>query len=130
MQARLINLATDYMDFANWWSDWSWPIIPPDYLPPIGIIIEDGLTKYCAGWLYQMDAKICMIEWIISNKDAPKEERSKALDLLVTALTDAARDRGFKSVFTAIKTPRLIQRFESAGYGVSDKAMTHMIRRL
>jgi hypothetical protein len=130
MQARLINLATDYMDFANWWSDWGWPIISPDYLPPIGIIIEDGTTKYCAGWLYQMDAKICMIEWIISDKNAPKPERGEALEMLISALCVSAKERGFKSVFSALKTPRLIKRFEAAKFVVSDTAMTHLIRRL
>lgn len=130
MQTRLVDLATDYLDFANWWSDWGWPVIAPDYLPPIGLVVEDGLTKICAGWLYQLDAKICMIEWIVSNKDAEKKQRGEALDMLIESLCEAAKDRGFKSVFSALKTPRLIKRFEEAKFTISDTSMTHVIRRL
>ena len=130
MRARLVDLATDYLVFANWWSDWQFPIIPPDHLPETGIIVEDDDFKSCAGWLYKMDAKICMVEWIISNIAAPKKARGAALHILIESLLTAAKENGFKTVFSSIKTPKLIQRFEQCGFVAGEKDMTNMIRRL
>ena len=129
MQSRLIQ-ATDYLTIANWWSDWGFPIIPPDYLPTTGVMMEDEENQYCAGWLYQMDCKLCMIEWIVSNKNAPTKQRSEALNLLIENLCGIAKDRGFKSVFSSLKIPSLIKRFEKQGFLSTDTGMTNVIRRL
>eukprot|EP01050_Picozoa_sp_SAG11_P037920 SAG11_NODE_15206_length_585_cov_1.479424_2_plen_83_part_01 len=65
----------------GWWKDWGWEAPSRDFLPQDGqggIMVWDGDTPVCAGFLYNTNSKVAWVDWIISNKEY-KESRKEAL---------------------------------------------------
>jgi hypothetical protein len=52
----------------------------------------------CAGFLYQTDSKLALVENIVSAPDSPRDLRRSALNAVLDALCEQARCRGFKVV--------------------------------
>lgn len=74
--------------------------------------------RTAAGWLYRTDSKTAFLGSIISDKDAPKDVRSVALDKLLVAIRDEARELGFKMLVGSPSVPALIDRFERHGFAL------------
>jgi len=117
---------TDYPTLASWWRARDWSVPSYDMLPATGMIV-DGVA---AGFLYRTDSKICWLEFVISNPESDKSDRSQALNLIIDDLLSQAKESGFKSVFTSLEHPGLIQRYEDFGFLITDTKMSNMIKRL
>lgn len=118
--------ASDYSDVASWWKAHNWPVLPIEALPKLGFIVPG----VCAGWLYETDSTLCWLEWVVSNPLTSKEERSVALDEVISSLLSRAKELGFKQVFTTVVHPKLVDRYKNHGFVVTDQAMTNLIRSL
>ena len=116
----------DYKTLHEWWKAYDWQSVPYNCLPKTGYII-DG---YCAGFLYKTDSNIAWLEWIISNKNANKEEKAKALDSLISKLIDDAKKEGFKLIFTSVSNKSLVDRYKQHGFNVTDENMVNLIKEL
>lgn len=117
---------SDYFELCGWWNKHNWPCIPLDHLPENGFIVE-GLA---AGFLYKTDSKFGLLEFVVANPDSSKEDRAQALDLVIDNTLNLAKELGFKSIFSSITHPKLIQRYQEHGFMMTDENMTNMIRRL
>lgn len=129
MVTRYFDSNKDYTDVATWWSGHNWPIIPPDYLPKLGIIVEDDDFKYCCGWLYRTDSLIAWLEYVVTNPAAPMKRRSVAINLLIEELSDKAKQMGYGCIFTSAISGGLIRRFKKADFVVGDEGMTNLVRK-
>jgi len=129
MQARYFEVSKDYATIANWWNGHNWPIVAPDFLPKLGLIIEDEEHKYCCGWLYRTDSLIAWVEFIVSNPKAPMKKRSEAINLLIEELLQKARQMGYGCVFTSVSQKGLMRRFAKQGFVVGDTNITQMTRK-
>lgn len=126
---------TDYEDILlKWWSDWKWLAPQKDFLPDNGkggVIIFDGDTPVCAGFMYLTNSSVAWIDWIISNKEYRKKPlRKEAIKLLVAALTNISKDSGSKYGYALIKSKSLIEVYESFGYTKGDSYTNEMIKVL
>ena len=130
MKTRELDLKTDYGDLKRWWRTWSWPAVPEELLPGVGLIVESKTQKLAMGFLYSTDSDFAWIEWITGNPDADKFQRREALDILIDELSERAKADGFTTVFTTMKHPGLIERALLHGFVVTDKDMTNLVRRL
>lgn len=127
MEVRPYKRETDYPTLAQWWNAHKeWTAIPVDILPEIGAVVEG----VCAGFLYRTDSKIAWIEWIISNPESEPAVRARGLDLVIEALLGIAKDLGFVSVFSAVKHPKLLERYKQFNFIETDRDMIHGIWRL
>lgn len=132
---RALN-ETDYEDIlVGWWKDWGWESVPTkDFLPDSGkggIMVMDGDTPICAGFMYITNSRISWIDWIISNKQyRVKPNRKEAIKLLVSSLTEMIKNSGSKYVYTLFKGNDLISVFESNGYIKGDSYTSEMIKIL
>ncbi len=117
--------ATDFNILQEWWTAHGFSMTPA-MLPKVGFIVEG----VCAGFLYETDSAFALFEWVISNPASTKEERDVGLDLVITAAIDEAQSLGFKLLYSSIKHPALIARYEKHGYIASDTGMVSMIRGL
>ena len=56
----------------EWWKDWGWTPPPKDFLPQEGtggmMVLDPDGTPICAGFIYITNSKVCLIEFIVSNK--------------------------------------------------------------
>jgi hypothetical protein len=120
--------ADDYETVSLWWKQWEWAGIPEAFLPENGLIVTAEGTPVCAAFIYRTDTPIYWVENYISDKTADKIIRSDALDLLVLASIEKAKDMGALVVMSSIKHTGLGRRLEKSGFVVSDKNMTVYMR--
>ena len=134
LKIRVLN-DTDYEEIlTKWWKDWNWDAPMKDFLPDEGkggMIVFDGITPVCAGFLYATNSKVAWIDWIISNeKYRVKPTRKSAIKLLIQVLTDAAKEGGYTYSYALIKSKPLIQVYEDYGYIQGDSYTSEMIKKL
>jgi len=116
----------------GWWKDWEWEAPSRDFLPQDGqggIMVWDGDTPVCAGFLYNTNSKVAWVDWIISNKDY-KESRKEALSILIQTLTSVAKNLDNKFAYALIKHNGLIGVYEQQGYTTGDSYNKEMIKVL
>lgn len=116
----------------GWWKDWGWEAPNRDFLPQDGqggIMVWDGDTPVCAGFLYNTNSKVAWVDWIISNKEY-KESRKEALSILIQTLTSVAKNLDNKFAYALIKHNGLIGVYEQQGYTTGDSYNKEMIKLL
>lgn len=130
MRIKLFDAEKDYSDLCSWWKAQNWPSIERDFLSKTGIIVENDKDKLCAGFLYTTDSSFAIMEFIIGNPEVPKDERGKALDMLINELSKEAKKQGFKALFTMTNHSKLIDRYTKNDFQETDKNVSHFVRRL
>ena len=116
----------------GWWKDWGWEAPNRDFLPQDGaggVMVWDGDTPVCAGFLYNTNSKVAWVDWIISNKEY-KESRKEALSILIQTLTSVAKNLDNKFAYALIKHNGLIGVYEQQGYTTGDSYNKEMIKAL
>lgn len=126
---------TDYEDvLIGWWNDWGWKAPKKEFLPENGtggIMICDGDTPICAGFLYITNSSVAWVDWIISSKTYRKKpQRQQAIELLIDTLTNIARNSGNKYTYALIKNKNLIDTYKNVGYVQGDSYTSEMIKTL
>jgi hypothetical protein len=126
---------TDYQGIlVGWWKDWGWEPPKKDFLPDEGkggVIVFDGDTPICAGFLYVTNSKVTWVDWIISNKQYRKKPaRSEAIKLVISTLTNISKSLDCKYVYALLKSKNLIETYESFGYVKGDSYTSEMIKIL
>lgn len=124
---------TDYENvLTKWWQDWKWTAPTKDFLPDNGtggLIVYDGETPVCAGFMYATNSSVCWVDWIISNRNyTDKEGRKLALRLLIETLTNAATSSGSKYIYALIKNQHLTKVYQELGYAKGDSYTSEMIK--
>jgi len=101
----------------GWWHDWEWTPPQQDFLPDNGaggMIVYDGETPVCAGFIYVTNSKVVWVDWIISNKNyTDREGRRLALRLLIESLTNISINSGSKYIYTLIKNQSYLDWYPS-----------------
>lgn len=120
----------DYQIISKWWKDQNWPIVPLENLPTYGLMVWLDEVPLAAGFIYQTDSSMALLEWIVSNPEVAHELRGQALDILLDDLCFMAKKLGFKQLFTMAKNERLIEREKSHGFLKTDDQMIHLIKEL
>jgi hypothetical protein len=126
---------SDYEEIlVGWWKQWNWEPPVKDFLPDDGkggIMIYDGDTPICAGFVYITNSKVAWVDWIISNKEYRiKDKRREAIKLLIEYLTIISKNTGSKYAYALIKNQSLIQTYKDLGYIKGDSYTSEMIKIL
>jgi hypothetical protein len=119
---------------VGWWNAWGWTPPKKDFLPDDGkggIMVYDGEEPICAGFIYTTNSKVAWVDWIISSKEYRKKpERSEAIKLLVSTLTNICRNTGHKYTYALIKHPSLVETYKEIGYMKGDGYIGELIKVL
>jgi hypothetical protein len=83
--------------------------------PRVGFIVP-GVA---AGFLYQTDSDVALLEGYVTNPKASSTERHQALDGITQKLLESAADLGFRTVWAITKDA-----------GISLRAQKHKMTRL
>lgn len=105
-----INNIIHFPLIQSWYKDRKrkgWVEMPRHFFPEIGFIIYDKKTdKYLyAGWLYQSDSSVSVLDWIVGN---PKHKNKEALEKLIESICIYAERQGYKYVFSIFDTKGLL----------------------
>ena len=126
---------TDYEEIlVEWWKQWNWEPPVKDFLPDDGkggIIVYDGDTPICAGFIYVTNSKVAWVDWIISNKEYRiKDKRREAIKLLIESLTNICKNTGSKYGYALIKNQSLVKTYKDLGWSKGAAYTSEMIKIL
>lgn len=110
-----------YDDLMGFWTQHGLPAVPREFLPPTGLVVYDGETLLCGGFLVKSDTAVAAIGSICANPAVDKATRSEALDLLLLKLSELAQQGGFTMVSVATNVPALQARYERLGFKPVDR---------
>lgn len=122
--------SADYLLLHAWWVEHGFPPVAQHCLPNEGIVVTNEGSSLCAGFLIKTDTSIAWMEWLVKDPSAPKELTHEGLNILINALSQRAREQGFKTVFTSSDNTKLIDRLKSQGFLVGDENTTQLMRRV
>ena len=126
MNVRYIKLPDDYEVLAKWWKQHDWPVVPLNYLPLIGLMVD----SCAAGFLYKTDSTIAWIEWIVGDGEVDKVKRRTAVVELVKQLVIVAQSLGYKAVFSSTNKTSLKEAYLKCGAVLTDQNVEHFIWNL
>lgn len=98
----------DLAQVNRWHALHEMPVIGYDDLPEIGFIVPG----VCAGFLYQTDSSVCMLDGYISNPESEKNARKDALDAITFLLITTAKDLMFTTIMAFTKNQSVMGRCE------------------
>tara|TARA_B110000046_G_scaffold24275_1_gene23409 strand:+ start:470 stop:880 length:411 start_codon:yes stop_codon:yes gene_type:complete len=131
---RVLNEEDYDTILLNWWKSWDWDAPQKDFLPDNGkggIMILDGDTPICAGFIYVTNSSVSWIDWIISSKTYRKSpQRTDAISLLIDTLTNLAKKNGSKYCYALLKHKGLIETYKKLGYISGDSYTQEMIKKI
>lgn len=123
MQVRPYQ-AEDHKKLSEWWRAWGWPAVPQNCLPPLGLIVGEA----AAGFFYELDCDIALFEWIVADPKAEKAHRKEAIETLIRELEEMAYKKGYKFVYTMVKSQSLLHKLKGQGFIETDRGMTHVMK--
>lgn len=97
--------SSDFPTLQEWGKAWDIQY-KEEYLPPIGFIVENTAAYF----LYTTPSKVCFMENMISNRECPKEEVDKALELIVEAILIEAKELGFEVAHACTNVGAVVMR--------------------
>lgn len=130
IQARPYK-AEDYAMVSAWWGSHGWPSVPAEFLPVVGIIIEDEGVPRCAVWIKQENSTpIAMMEWLVTNPDNTGKQSMRVISHAVASCRDCCKAMGRTALFTYCKQPSLSRIYQREGFELSDEGMIHLLMKL
>lgn len=110
MKVRKYDVVKDFETIRQWGREWG-AEYNDDQFPNTGFIV-DGLAAY---FLYQTDSDVCWLENMITKKGIEPFARSRALDLLVEACLQEAREQGFTVCYATTNIMSVAKRAQQHG---------------
>jgi len=124
----------DWSTLEKWWRSWPNSSAPPKESLPSngtgGIIIEDNGEPVIAGFIYQTNSKVAIIEGVVSNPNyRGKQKRDKSLEVLVACLYEATKLIGCKYIFAMTDNKKIINLGIKLGGRLDDKP-TYLLTKI
>jgi hypothetical protein len=120
---------TDYVAVKDWWEERKLKAMPLEMLPPTSFVAESKNGLVAGVWMLKTDCALAIMEWAVTNPQAPKEDRKLALELLIETVVNCSKSLGYKGLFTYASHEKWASQLESHGFIATDK-MTGMVRVL
>ena len=121
----------DYPTLCDWWTKRGWANIPIPTLTSEGVLIfsKKGNPIF-AGFLLIHGTDLVFLEWVVSNPNVEKEERSGGFDKLLQVAEILAKDKGGKFLMHMTNNDKLVEMFKSKNYKVTDENCVHLIKEI
>lgn len=100
-------------------------IRPMSRVPAVALIV-DGVA---CGFLVQTDHDHALIDDVVTNPTAPSADRHAAIDSILNALEQAARDRGIPNFIINASDPSIVARCLSRGM-TEHAGIRHFVRKV
>ena len=112
MEARLFDKEKDFKTITSWFDERKIPSLRECELPQIGFIV-DGVA---ACFLYKTDSSIANIENLISNPNSTKEDREKALPLILNKILRECLVSGYKTIYGITQAETVVNHADKLGF--------------
>lgn len=128
MEIKKYSEMEDFPFIALWATARDLPLPNPDHYPECGMVVSVDGKRVCSGFMFRTDAKFAIIGGIMSDPGADPGVRNVALDVLIAALLDLARQCGFLLTTVSANNDRLLDRYKRHGFDAKEKGLTIMLR--
>jgi len=114
---------------STWWEGHGWSAIPQAILPRLGALaVGDDSTPLAAAWLYMDNSVgVAMLEWLVSNPEAPPRQVLRALRAVVDFLKAEAEALDYGVVLATCRQASLSAVLCKEGFQVTDSGVIHHI---
>jgi len=131
LKARVLK-DDDYIVLKSWWDEWpEWVAPSKESLPEEGkggFLIEKNDKPIVAGFLYLTNSTGVLLEWIVSNPKYREKDRKEAIELLIKSAENAAKQLGYKYMFSIGRNENLIKTHKKLGWQVDTKPSHEIIK--
>jgi len=124
---------SDWDTLVSWWKWWRWSPVPREFLPNNGtggIMIQKNHTPIVAGFLYETNSSVLILEWIISNPKYKDKDRKEAIELLIKKAEDKSKELGYKWMFSVGRNKHLMETHEKLNWSVDKKSSHEITKKL
>jgi hypothetical protein len=122
---------SDYETLCEWWKGWKWEVPTKDFLPENGLgglmVYSDSDEPVCAGFVYFTNSKVAWMEFIISDPNYKGEDRNHLIDILINALLELIKEKGYKFAFTLAKHKYFQDRLLDSVFIFGEKETAEMV---
>ena len=132
MELNIRKLIKEDLTFIKkWWEAWpEWTSPADDFLPETGVVVENNGKPVIAGFIYLTNAKVALLEWIISDPEYRNKNRKQALELLITGAEQIIKDLGYKYSFSICRHKSLTETHRKLGWHVDKKPSHELVKIL
>ena len=107
----------DLKTIEKWWESWpGWKSPGEGFLPDTGVVVTANDKLVMAGFIYLTNAKVALLEWIISDPDYRENNRKQALELLVTGGEEIIKSLGYTFCFSICRSKNLGETYKKLGW--------------
>ena len=92
------------------------------------IVSKKWSFDICAGFIYLTNSKVALTEFVVSNKEYREKRQRQGFRFLLDCLLALAEQNGCRYAHVILKNDSLIRRYKKAGYILSDKKVTEMLK--
>ena len=119
-----------YPVVEQWWRDWGWAAVLPSMLSDDGIIVYRDDKPIYAGWIYFTQTSLCWFEFVVSDKNATKEEKKGGVDYLIQTAETIMKYNGASMIWHQTNNESLIHILKRNGWVEGDLNCTQVCKRL
>ena len=121
----------DLIIIKKWWEAWpKWVAPADDFLPETGLVVEFNNKPVIAGFIYLTNAKVALLEWVISDPEYRQSNRKKLLELLIIGSENMVKELGYNYMFSVCRNKNLIQTHEKLGWISDDSPSYELVKIL
>lgn len=124
MKIELYNNDKHYDLLKKWYEDHEQKMLDKSLIPGIGLVVDNCV----AGFLYQTDSKLAIIENYISDKNSTKEQRHNAIIALTNGLYEVAHQLGYRTILSFTNNSGLLDKQDKLSYKIVAKDMNVLMR--
>lgn len=124
---RSFDMMRDYETICAWWERWKWPALPPQFLSSNGFVAEVNGVPLAATFLYVTDADFCLMEFLVVNPDASRNDRMKGVDMVVEGAQNLCREKKYAAMFTTTNHPFLKKKLPELGFQMAEENVAHLV---
>ena len=131
MKLNIRKLKQDDLTFIKkWWEAWpEWVSPADDFLPNTGVVVESNSKIVMAGFIYLTNAKVALLEWVISDPEYREKDRKQILELLIKGSENTVKELGYKYMFSVCRNKHLIDTHKKLGW-VADESPSHELVKI
>ncbi len=121
----------DLKTAEKWWSEWpKWRSPALDFLPDTGVVVEKEGKLVVIGFIYLTNAKVALLEWIISDPNYRESDREELIELLIKGAEDIVKHLDYKYLFSVVQHKKLIEKHRKLGWVVDDNPSYEITKKL
>jgi len=130
VEVRPFTKDFDYPYIVEWWNAREMKPLPKDMLPNVGYMAVEEDVRVAAGFLYQSDATLTWLTWLVTSPEVSPRTAHEGLGLVIEILAGTAKALGYKALFTSLGHSGLIKTLKRHGFKTTIEGYTELVRRI